>query len=108
MTGTTFLGPELLAKRLQLLSEVAPQHSRVVVLWHPRAYSDRTMAGMVKQAEHAAQTLAMQLQFVPANNPDELVAAFSTIANLRADALYIFPNPFLFSEYARIASMAAS
>ena len=108
VTGTTFLGPELLAKRLQLLSEVAPQHSRVVVLWHPRAYSDRTMAGMVKQAEHAAQTLAMQLQFVPANNPDGLVAAFSTIANLRADALYIFPSPFLFSEYARIASMAAS
>jgi putative tryptophan/tyrosine transport system substrate-binding protein len=108
VTGTTFLGPELLAKRLQLLSEVAPQHSRVVVLWHPRAYSDRTMAGMVEQAEHAAQTLAMQLQFVPANNPDELVAAFSTIANLRADALYIFPSPFLFSEYARIASMAAS
>src|SRR5580693_5007350 len=51
VTGTTFLGPELVTKRLQLLSEVAPQHSRVAVLWHPHAYSDRTMAGMVKQAE---------------------------------------------------------
>jgi putative ABC transport system substrate-binding protein len=48
VTGTTFLGPELVTKRLQLLSEVVPQHSRVAVLWHPRAYSDRTMDGMVK------------------------------------------------------------
>lgn len=48
-TGTTFLGPELLTKRLQLLTEVAPQHSRVAVLWDPHAYSDRTMAGMIEQ-----------------------------------------------------------
>ena len=58
VTGTTFLGPELVAKRLQLLSEVAPQLSRVAVLWHPRAYSDRTTAGMLKVIESAAQTLA--------------------------------------------------
>jgi putative ABC transport system substrate-binding protein len=47
VTGTSFLGPQLVTKRLQLLSEIAP-HSRVAVLWHPRAYSDRTMDGMVK------------------------------------------------------------
>jgi putative ABC transport system substrate-binding protein len=41
VTGTSFLGPELVAKRLQLLSEVVPQHSRVAILWHPRAYGDR-------------------------------------------------------------------
>src|SRR5262245_56127349 len=54
VTGTTFLGPELVARRLQLLSEVVPQHSRVAVLWHPRAYGDRTMDGMLKEAERAA------------------------------------------------------
>jgi putative ABC transport system substrate-binding protein len=69
VTGTTFLGPQLVTKRLQLLSEIVPQHSRVAVLWHPRAYGDRTMDGMVKEAKHAAQTLGMQLQFVPANSP---------------------------------------
>jgi len=37
VTGTTFLGPELVAKRLQLLKEAVPQLSRVAVLWHPRA-----------------------------------------------------------------------
>ncbi|WP_249167269.1 ABC transporter substrate binding protein [Bradyrhizobium sp. JYMT SZCCT0428] len=57
LTGTTFLGPELVAKRLQLLKQVVPQLSRVAVLWHPRAYGDRTMAGMSKEIESAAQSL---------------------------------------------------
>src|SRR5260221_4097850 len=107
VTGTTFLGPELVAKRLQLLSEVVPQHSRVAVLWHPRAYGDRTMAGMLKEAEHAAEILGMQLQFVPAASPDDIAGAFSIMTRERADALSVFPSPILFAEYGRIASIAA-
>jgi hypothetical protein len=67
VTRTTFLGPELVTKRLQLLAQVVPQHSRVAVLWHPHAYGDRTMAGMVKEAEHAAQTLAIAPVAMPAS-----------------------------------------
>ena len=103
VTGTTFLGPQLVTKRLQLLSEVVPQHSRVAVLWHPHAYSDRTMDGMVKEAKDAAQTLAMQLQFVPANSPEEITGTFSTITSV--DALCVFPSPMLFAEYGRIISI---
>jgi ABC-type uncharacterized transport system substrate-binding protein len=106
ITGTTFLGPELVTKRLQLLAQVVPQHSRVAVLWDPHAYGDRTMAGMVKEAEHAAQTLGMQLQFVPVTSPEEIVGAFSTITE-HTDALCMFPSPMLFSEYGRIAPMTA-
>src|SRR6516162_2821732 len=107
ITGTTFLGPQLVTKRLQLLSEVVPQHSRVAVLWHPHAYSDRTMDGMVKEAKDAAQTLGMQLQFVPANSPEEITGAFSTITRDSADALCVFPSPMLFAEYGRIVSIVA-
>ena len=107
VTGTTFLGPELVAKRLQLLSEVVPQHSRMAVLWHPRAYGDRTMADMLKEAEHAAQTLRMHLQFVPATSPNDITSAFSVITKERADALSVFPSPILFAEWGRIASIAA-
>jgi putative tryptophan/tyrosine transport system substrate-binding protein len=107
VTGTTFLGPQLVTKRLQLLSEVVPQHSRMAVLWHPRAYSDRTMDGMVKEAEHAAQTLGMQLQFVPANSPEEITGTFSSITRDGADALCVFPSPMLFAEYGRIVSIVA-
>jgi ABC-type uncharacterized transport system substrate-binding protein len=107
VTGTTFLGPELVTKRLQFLSEVVPQHSRVAVLWHPRAYPDRTMDGMVREAEHAARTLGMLLEFVPANSPDEITQRFSTLTRDRADALCVFPSPMLFAEYDRIVGIVA-
>jgi ABC-type uncharacterized transport system substrate-binding protein len=107
VTGTTFLGPELVTKRLELLSEVVPQHSRVAALWHPRAYSGRTMDAMVKEAEHAAQTLGMQLEFVPANSPEEITGTLSTMTRDRADALCVFPSPMLFAEYPRIVSIVA-
>jgi hypothetical protein len=97
----------IVAKRLQLLSEVVPQHSRVAVLWHPHAYGDRTMAGMLKEAEHAAEILGMQLQFVAAAGADDIEGAFSLMTRGRADALSVFPSPILFAEYGRIASIAA-
>jgi putative ABC transport system substrate-binding protein len=107
VTGTTFLGPELVAKRLQLLREVVPQLSRVAILWHPRAYSDRTTAGMLKEIERGAQTLGVQLQLVSVASPDDIVGAFSAMTSERAGALSVFPSPMLFAEYGRIASMAA-
>ena len=107
VTGTTFLGPELVTKRLELLSEVVPQHSHVVILWHPHAYSNRTMDRMYKEAENAAQTLGMQLQFVSATNPEEITGGLSGITRDRADALSVFPSPMLFAEYGRIVSITA-
>ena len=107
VTGTTFLGPELVAKRLQLLREAVPQLSRVVVLWHPRAYSDRTTAGMLKVIESAAQTLGIQLQLVSAAGPNDIADAFSTMTKGRAVALTLFPSPMLFAEYPRIARLAS-
>src|SRR6266550_3940768 len=107
VTGTSFFGPELVAKRLQLLREVVPQLSRVAVLWHPRAYGDRTMAGMLKEIESAAQSLGIQIQLVPAANPDDIADAFSAMIKERAAALTVFPSPMLFAEYPRIASLAS-
>jgi putative tryptophan/tyrosine transport system substrate-binding protein len=108
VTGTTFLGPELVAKRLQLLREVVPGLSRVAALWHPHAYSERTMAGVLNEIEVAARTLGLQLQLVPAVGPDDLVSAFDAMAREHADALIVMPSPMLFSEYGRIASIAAN
>jgi putative tryptophan/tyrosine transport system substrate-binding protein len=108
VTGTAFLGPELVSRRLQLLKELVPGLSHVVVLWHPRAYGERTMAGMLKEIESAAQTLGTKLQFVPATGPDDLELAFSAMNKERADAFIVFPSPMLFSRYARIVTFAAS
>jgi len=108
VTGTTFLGPEVAAKRLQLLREVVPGLSRVAVLWHPNAYGERTMAGLLNDIEVAARTLGLQLQLVPAFGPEDVVSAFAAMARERASALIVMPSPMLFGEYKRIVSLAAN
>jgi putative ABC transport system substrate-binding protein len=108
VTGTTFLGPELVAKRLQLLRDVVPGIARVAALWHPHAYGERTMASVVKDIEDAARTLGMQLQLVPADGPDDIASAFSTMVKERADAFMVLPSPMLFGEHRRIVELAAS
>jgi putative ABC transport system substrate-binding protein len=65
------------------------------------------MDGMVNEAEHAAQSLGTQLQFAPANSPEEITETFSTITRDRADALCVFPSPMLFAEYGQIVSIVA-
>ena len=108
VTGTAFLGPELVSRRLQLLKELVPGISHVAVLWHPRAYGERTMAGMLKEIESAAQTLGTKLQFVPAAGPDDLETAFSAMTKERADGVVVFPSPILFAQYPRIVTLAAN
>src|SRR5215470_12859477 len=106
LTGTTFLGPELVAKRLQLLRDVVPGLVRVAALWHPHAYGEQTMANFVKSIEDAARTLGMQLQLVPADSPDQIASAFSTMAKENAGAFIVMPSPMLFGEHRRIVELA--
>jgi ABC-type uncharacterized transport system substrate-binding protein len=107
ITGLTFLGPELVPKRLALLKQALPSASRVAALWHPGAYGERTMSDMMKEAEAAARTLSVQLSLVAVPGPDELDRAFSTIGAERVDALIVFPSPMLFLERRRIVDLAA-
>jgi ABC-type uncharacterized transport system substrate-binding protein len=98
ITGTTFLGPELVPKRLELLKEALPRASRVAILWHPGAFGERTMSDMLKETEASARALGLQLQLVAVRGPDELDSAFSTMTRKRADALVQFPSVMLFRE----------
>ena len=40
VTGNTILGPEVVAKRLQILKEAVPSLSRVALLWNPKNASN--------------------------------------------------------------------
>jgi putative ABC transport system substrate-binding protein len=106
-TGLTFLGPQLVPKRLALLKEALPTVLRVAVLWHPDAYGTRTMNDMMNEAEGAAQTLGLQLGFFGVRGADELDKAFSAIADRGADAIMVFPSPMLFAQRKRIVDFAA-
>ena len=105
VTGTTFLGPELVPKRLELLKQALPRVSRVAGLWHPGAFSERTMRDMLKETEAAAGTLGVQLQLVGVRGPDEFDRAFSTMIRERAEALLVFPSTMLFNERRNIVAL---
>ncbi len=107
ITGNTFLGPELIAKRFGLLKEAMPGLVRVAALWHPQAYDERTTAGILRDTKDAAQALGVQLQLVPVSGPDEFEDAFAAITRAHTDALIQLPSPMLFREYKRIAELAA-
>ena len=107
VTGLTFLGSELVAKRLALLKEAIPGTSRVAILRHPRGLAEATAQEMVKEAEAAARRLGVQLQLVPAEAPKELASAFASMARWRADALIPLPSPMLFAERQQIVDLAA-
>jgi putative tryptophan/tyrosine transport system substrate-binding protein len=107
LTGTTFLGPELVPKRLALLKELMPAVREIAVLWHPGAFSEQTTSGMMKQVTETAAGLGLRLQLVEARSPDDLERAFSDMEKGRADALLEFPSPMLYEARRHIVDLAA-
>jgi len=107
LTGTTFLGPRLLPKHLELLKEASPRISRVAILWHPGAFAERTMGEMLKEAEAAASTLGIRIQRLQVQNPEELERAFSAVTRDAPDALVVAPSTMLFNLRQRIVTLVA-
>jgi putative ABC transport system substrate-binding protein len=106
VTGMTFLGPELVSKRLELLKQALPALSRIAALWHPGAYGESTMTEMMGKMETAAATLLVRLQPVEVRGSAEFDGAFLAMARERADALIVLPSPMLFSERRHIVDLA--
>jgi putative tryptophan/tyrosine transport system substrate-binding protein len=106
ITGLTFLGPELVSKRLGLLKQALPNASRVAALWHSGAYGERTTREMLQATDAAARTLAVELQLVEVRGVDEFNRAFSAMTGNRADALIVLPSPLLFNERKHIVDVA--
>jgi putative ABC transport system substrate-binding protein len=107
VTGLTSLGPELVGKRLEQLTQAVPGVSRVAVLWHPGGSNERTDRDLLKEAEVAARALGVRLQFVEARGPADFDRAFSAMTRARAGALTVLTSPMFFSEQRRLVDLAA-
>jgi ABC-type uncharacterized transport system substrate-binding protein len=106
ITGSTFLGPALVPKRIELIKEAIPGVSRVAALWHPGAYGDRTMTEMLKETEAAAQKMGMQLQLLDAPSANDFDRAFSAMTREHTRALVVLPSPMFYGEHKRIVDLA--
>jgi putative ABC transport system substrate-binding protein len=108
VTGLSGLGPELVGKRLEQLTQAVPGVSRVAVLWLPGALGERTDKDMLTGADVAARALGVRLQFVEATrDPADFDRAFSDMTSARAGALTVLPSNRFLREHKRLVDLAA-
>ena len=86
VTGVTTMLAEMSAKRLQLLKEVAPNVSRVAVLWDPAIPWHRAL---LKEIEATAPTLRLQPVVIAVRSRDDFGDAFSEMTKGRVDAVFV-------------------
>jgi putative ABC transport system substrate-binding protein len=107
VTGLSVVAPELISKRIELLTQAVPGVSRIAVLWQPGALEERTEKDRLQRAEVAGRTLGIRLQFVEARGPKDLDRAFSDITRARAGALTDLEGSVFWSERKRLVDLAA-
>jgi putative ABC transport system substrate-binding protein len=97
VTGATFIGTDLLAKRMELMHEILPHAGNVGLLVNPKG----TLADLqIADATKAAQKLGQRLQIIKASTSGEIDTAFISLADLELDALIVSTDP-LFGIVAR-------
>jgi putative tryptophan/tyrosine transport system substrate-binding protein len=107
VTGLSFLAPELVGKRLELLKQAVPGVTQVAVLWQPGGLGERTEKDQLKEADVAARALGVRVQFVEARGPADIDRAFSDMTKARADALTVLPSNMFLREHRRLVDLAA-
>jgi putative tryptophan/tyrosine transport system substrate-binding protein len=106
ITGNTFLGPELMPKRLQLLREIVPGADRMAALVHPGVYGEATMRNMSAAIEEAARANGVRLQIFSAGNPNDFYSAFAAMIATQAGALIVLPSPMFYLNHRHLIDLA--
>jgi putative ABC transport system substrate-binding protein len=103
VTGVTSLSVEIAPKRLELLHELVPTASVMALLVKP---ADPTLAETLsKDAHAAARALGLELHVLHASTEGDFDTVFSILAQLRADALVIGGDAFLYSRIEQFAAL---
>ena len=101
-TGLTIFSPELSAKRLEVLKEIAPGISRVASLWDPTIHPSQ-----LAMTEEAARSLNLKLQVLVVRHRDDLATLFREARKQQAEAINVLSTPFLASLFREIISFSA-
>jgi putative ABC transport system substrate-binding protein len=108
VTGlSTTAAPEIISKRLELLTQAVPGLGEVAVLWQPGGQGERTNKDQLKAADVAARALGVRLQVVEARGPADFDRAFSDMTRARAGALTVVGGGMFFNERRRLVDLAA-
>jgi len=103
ITGLATLAPEISGKRLELLKEIVPRLSRVVVFG---SSTEPANAQSLKETELAARALGVKLQHVDVLAPKDIETAFRAASKGRADAVLVLASSVANSQRTQIAELA--
>jgi putative ABC transport system substrate-binding protein len=104
VTGATFMGVELVAKRLELLHEIFPSITRVALLVNPN--NPGLMQDNIELSKTAVQRLGFEMVIVKAGSENEIEGAVGAAVQQQAKALSIGNDAFLSSRSRQIAFFA--
>jgi len=103
ITGLSGFGPELSAKRLELLKEIVRGLFRVAAL----AYNDNPAYKLqLKEVKAAAETLKLQLEILEVREPNDFDSAFGAAKKGRAEAVNILTSAFLAAHRKKLVESA--
>ena len=102
VTGITFMGVELVAKRLELLHEIGA--TRIALLVNPN--NPGLMQDNIRLSEDAVQRLGLEMVVVKAGSESEIKSAVLTAVKEQANALSIGNDAYLSSRSRQVAFFA--
>lgn len=104
ITGLSDFNAGVVAKRLELLKEVFPSASRVVVLLNPTNPSNPLQ---LKLTQAAASTLGVRLLPLEAKSAEDIDRAFTAMRTERAEAVIVLGDPMFGSHRRRLIDLSA-
>jgi putative ABC transport system substrate-binding protein len=103
VTGVSAMNVELTAKRFGLLQELLPGAARFALLVNPNSPLTKSATTDLRAA---ALSIGRQLEVLNASTSREIEAAFATLVQKRADALFINGDAFFTSRVVQLATLA--
>jgi putative ABC transport system substrate-binding protein len=104
ITGVSFFGAVLGAKRLELLRQLAPKAATIAMLVHPDTPNTEAER---RDVQAAALAIGQQLIILDVSSARDIETAFATFVQRGAGALLVGPGAFLNSNRERVVALAA-
>jgi putative tryptophan/tyrosine transport system substrate-binding protein len=104
LTGVTTLNHGLVAKRMELLHEVAPGTSSIAVLINPTSPTLSKIA--IEEAQTAARGLGLELHILKASTERDFDGVFANLVQLRAGGLVLGTDAFFSGRLEQLAALS--
>jgi len=105
LTGVSIMLTELMPKRLDLLSQLAPQAGVIALLVNPN--NAIAAEPMIRNVREAARAKGLQFHILKAGTESEIEAAYAALAQLRDRALLVTLDPLFNNRIDQLVALAA-